>query len=693
MSESVDGAAAELIRCEQLLRGRAKDIEAAGLREAAASARVDELGAQGTHSLAPTTPTIGPANSSLLQSTSALTSPFFASRELPSVSTPLELRRGRIKRQRCVQVDKLQKQVAEQRQEGGKLLAEVSRLRAEGGQAAQRGAREVARLKWELETERATCRELTENNQSFIAKVATLQERCSSLEDARREVVGLRGKLAEMAKGRAESMTIAATANAEAELLRVQVKELSDALSRTLRHAQAHEAELAGEREALRVKTEELEQQQARLQDDLAAVKAAGVLSKSGTMRFEIGGALSSLPSGSSRPSTAEGPDEQYRLSKQVRELQDRLRLQQGQLLDKQAAVEAARARAEAEAAEAAAGLRQENSELRVAVGRGEVARRELEAALEQARSGDQPATNTSGREEMTAAAAPAPPEEVQAEAAQLRAELVALRQVTAGERAALRAELAEARQAGADAHTQAEARGHEVVGLQVRDLHAALEEAQPPGLRRMGEVADHLAGLSAALEEEGRRSAQAMAHISEQNRLITALQGKIQSLEGAAAAAGANQSSAWGGGRVASARGAPAPAGATAADMARPHTAPWPSGSGGTVGGTVGAASPGSRGHTVDTVRLLRRSGSHSSVEYGSPPRHPSGGYDCRSQPVSPAVRGKRIASAWTTLSTGGLSPSGQRMALSGALRGSTAQRSRTSAGGGGGQQGMTLF
>lgn len=221
---------------------------------------------QGTHSLAPTTPTIGPANSSLLQSTSALTSPFFASRELPSVSTPLELRRGRIKRQRCVQVDKLQKQVAEQRQEGGKLLAEVSRLRAEGGQAAQRGAREVARLKWELETERATCRELTENNQSFIAKVATLQERCSSLEDARREVVGLRGKLAEMAKGRAESMTIAATANAEAELLRVQVKELSDALSGTLRHAQAHEAELAGEREALRVKTEELEQQQARLQ-------------------------------------------------------------------------------------------------------------------------------------------------------------------------------------------------------------------------------------------------------------------------------------------------------------------------------------------------------------------------------------------------------------------------------------------
>eukprot|EP00873_Tetraselmis_striata_P000077 jgi/Tetstr1/420341/TSEL_011461.t2 len=632
MSESVDGAAAELIRCEQLLRGRAKDIEAAGLREAAASARVDELGAQ---------------------------------------------------------VDKLQKQVAEQRQEGGKLLAEVSRLRAEGGQAAQRGAREVARLKWELETERATCRELTENNQSFIAKVATLQERCSSLEDARREVVGLRGKLAEMAKGRAESMTIAATANAEAELLRVQVKELSDALSGTLRHAQAHEAELAGEREALRVKTEELEQQQARLQDDLAAVKAAGVLSKSGTMRFEIGGALSSLPSGSSRPSTAEGPDEQYRLSKQVRELQDRLRLQQGQLLDKQAAVEAARARAEAEAAEAAAGLRQENSELRVAVGRGEVARRELEAALEQARSGNQPATSTSGWEDMEAAAAPAPPEEVQAEAAQLRAELAALRQVTAGERAALRAELAEARQARADAHTQAEARGHEVVGLQVRDLHAALEEAQPPGSRRMGEVADHLAGLSAALEEEGRRSAQAMAHISEQNRLITALQGKIQSLEGAAAAAGANQSSAWGGGRVASARGAPAPAGATAADMARPHTAPWPSGG----GGTVGAASPGSRGHTVDTVRQLRRSGSHSSVEYGSPPRHPSGGYDCRSQPVSPAVRGKRIASAWTTLSTGGLSPSGQRMALSGALRGSTAQRSRTSAGGGGGQQGMTLF
>jgi hypothetical protein len=55
-------------------------------------------------------------------------------------------------------------------------------------------------------------------------------------------------------------------------------------------------------------------------QDDLAAVKAAGVLSKSGTMRFEIGGALlGSMPASSSRPSTAEGPDEQYRLSKQVR--------------------------------------------------------------------------------------------------------------------------------------------------------------------------------------------------------------------------------------------------------------------------------------------------------------------------------------------------------------------------------------
>lgn len=79
-------------------------------------------------------------------------------------------------------MEKLQKQLSEQRQEGGKLLAEVSRLRAEGGASAQRGAREVARLKWELDTERATCKELTENNQSFIAKVSALQERCSALE-------------------------------------------------------------------------------------------------------------------------------------------------------------------------------------------------------------------------------------------------------------------------------------------------------------------------------------------------------------------------------------------------------------------------------------------------------------------------------------------------------------------------------
>lgn len=47
MGEGGEGEAAEqLARCEQLLRGRAMDIEAAGVREAAAAARVEELTTQ-----------------------------------------------------------------------------------------------------------------------------------------------------------------------------------------------------------------------------------------------------------------------------------------------------------------------------------------------------------------------------------------------------------------------------------------------------------------------------------------------------------------------------------------------------------------------------------------------------------------------------------------------------------------------
>lgn len=53
------------------------------------------------------------------------------------------------------------------------------------------------------------------------------------------------------------------------------------------------------------------------VQDNLTAVRAAGILSKSGTLRFDFNGLTCPSPS---RPSTASvEPDEKYRLKKQVR--------------------------------------------------------------------------------------------------------------------------------------------------------------------------------------------------------------------------------------------------------------------------------------------------------------------------------------------------------------------------------------
>jgi hypothetical protein len=75
-----------------------------------------------------------------------------------------------------------------------------------------------------------------------------------------------------MAKSRAEAMTIAASATAEAELLRVQMKEAEEKYRRTVRHAQGQEAEVQAEREGLRKKTEELDKQQARLQVGNSAI-------------------------------------------------------------------------------------------------------------------------------------------------------------------------------------------------------------------------------------------------------------------------------------------------------------------------------------------------------------------------------------------------------------------------------------
>eukprot|EP00191_Tetraselmis_sp_GSL018_P009149 CAMPEP_0177617350 /NCGR_PEP_ID=MMETSP0419_2-20121207/24813_1 /TAXON_ID=582737 /ORGANISM="Tetraselmis sp., Strain GSL018" /LENGTH=390 /DNA_ID=CAMNT_0019115811 /DNA_START=1031 /DNA_END=2202 /DNA_ORIENTATION=+ len=188
---------------------------------------------------------------------------------------------------------------------------------------------EVTHLHAELEAERSARHQLEGQTSSLTEMVASLRSRQERPQGEGHEAEHLRSSLEAERKTKEEAMGRATIAQREARGLRAALEELEAKHQEVLRHARNHEEDVEAEKATLRAKCDELEQQKAELQSDLAAVRAAGVLSKSGTLRFEIGGGQGSP--GPSRPSTAEAPDDAYRLSKQVRELQDRIRMYQAQ--------------------------------------------------------------------------------------------------------------------------------------------------------------------------------------------------------------------------------------------------------------------------------------------------------------------------------------------------------------------------